>query len=86
MLSKEAISNNYGLCTCEEIYTSRGLTAPDCPWHAHAVEEAMEEYAKQHAQILEEALEFIVNNHVLGDDFGLRAHCAAALNKYRNAP
>lgn len=38
------------------------------------------------AQILEEALEFIVNNHVIGGDIGLRAHCAAALNKYRNAP
>ena len=20
-------------CTCDEAYTSRGLTAPDCPWH-----------------------------------------------------
>lgn len=50
---------------------------------------AMEEYRQQEAlrsRQLEEALEFIVNNHVMGDDIGLRAHCAAALNKYRNAP
>jgi hypothetical protein len=35
------------LCTCDEIYTSRGLKAPDCPWHSLGVEEAMEEYAKE---------------------------------------
>lgn len=45
----EEIALKYWLCNCAEIYTSRGLTAPDCPYHAFCVEEAMEEYAKQEA-------------------------------------
>lgn len=44
--SKEQIALKYGLCNCDEAYTKRGLTAPDCPWHAFAIEEAMEEYAE----------------------------------------
>lgn len=47
MESAEEIAYHYGLCTCDEIYTSRGLYAPDCPWHSLGVEEAMEEYAKE---------------------------------------
>lgn len=39
----------YGLCTCDEDYINRGLTAPDCPWHSRAISEAMDEYAKQQA-------------------------------------
>ena len=44
-INKEQIALKYGLCNCDEAYTKRGLTAPDCPWHAWAVDEAMEDYA-----------------------------------------
>ena len=40
------IIEKYGLCTCDKIYTSRNLTAPDCPFHSTALEEAMIEYAE----------------------------------------
>lgn len=43
----EEIALKYGLCNCNEAYTSRNLTAPDCPFHAFAIQEAMEEYAKE---------------------------------------
>lgn len=46
-MSKEEIALKYGLCNCDEAYTSRGLTAPDCHWHSTAVDEAMDEYAKE---------------------------------------
>lgn len=45
--TKEEIIEEYIPCTCGEIYTSRKMVAPDCPRHAFAVEEAMDEYAKQ---------------------------------------
>lgn len=41
----EEIALKYGLCTCDEVHKSRGLVAPDCPWHSFPVQEAMEEYA-----------------------------------------
>lgn len=44
---REEIAIKLGLCNCHEIYTSRGLTAPDCPYHAFAVTEAMDEYMKE---------------------------------------
>lgn len=47
MKTKEEIALSLGLCNCDEAYTSRGMTAPDCPLHAFAIEEAMEEYADQ---------------------------------------
>lgn len=45
--SAEEIALRYGLCACDEIYTKRGLVAPDCPLHSMGVEEAMKEYAEQ---------------------------------------
>lgn len=45
MRTAEEIALTYGLCKCDEAYTKRGLTAPDCPWHSCCVEEAMKEYA-----------------------------------------
>lgn len=55
----EEIALKYGLCKCDEVYTSRGLTAPDCPYHAFCVWEAMEEYGKQEA---EEFSEWVILN------------------------
>lgn len=46
-MTKEEVALNWGLCKCDEAYTSRGLRDPDCPWHQFAVEEAMDQYAKQ---------------------------------------
>lgn len=43
----ETIAKKYFPCTCGEIYLSRKLTAPDCPFHANDWESAMEEYASQ---------------------------------------
>lgn len=34
-------------CTCGEIYLSRNLTAPDCPYHANDWESPMEEFLKE---------------------------------------
>lgn len=50
MITPEEIALSHGLCTCDPAYTNRGLTAPDCPWHSMAVEEAMEEYANAKLQ------------------------------------
>jgi len=47
MRTAEEIALTYGLCKCDEAYTKRGLTAPDCPWHSCCVEEAMKEYATE---------------------------------------
>lgn len=47
METKEAIAKKYVPCRCDEIYTSRGLTAPDCPYHANDPESAMDEWAKE---------------------------------------
>jgi hypothetical protein len=47
MNTAEETATKYGLCTCHEGYTSRGLTAPDCPLHSMAVEEAMQDYAHE---------------------------------------
>lgn len=47
MKTAEEIALDHGLCRCDEAYTKRGLTAPDCPYHSFAVEEAMIEYARQ---------------------------------------
>lgn len=56
----EQIALEHGLCTCDEAYTKRGLTAPDCPWHAFAVQEAMEQYATEVARHnLERAAELV---------------------------
>lgn len=46
----EEIALEYGLCNCDEAYKNRNLTAPDCPFHAFAVSEAMEQYAREVAQ------------------------------------
>lgn len=45
MKTSEEIAIEFGLCRCDVIYTSRGMKAPDCPWHSMGVEEAMKEYA-----------------------------------------
>jgi hypothetical protein len=56
-MTPEQIALEHGLCTCDPIYSSRGLTAPDCPWHAYEVEAAMEAYAKQQTEELEKEAE-----------------------------
>jgi hypothetical protein len=54
----EEIALEHGLCNCDEAYKNRNLTAPDCPFHAFAVSEAMEQYAREVAQAsLERAIE-----------------------------
>lgn len=47
MRTAEEIAFHFGLCTCDEVYKSRDMSAPDCPWHSQAVEEAMIEYATE---------------------------------------
>ena len=44
---REQIALKLGLCNCGDEYKSRGLTAPDCPYHAFAISEAMDEYMKE---------------------------------------
>ncbi|HEY3430004.1 MAG TPA: hypothetical protein VGK39_04945 [Cyclobacteriaceae bacterium] len=63
----------YGLCTCDEDYINRGLTAPDCPWHSFAVSEAMDEWAKQqstaflawHTNKFDEYMSILNNNYAI---------------------
>ena len=55
--SKEEIAIAYGLCNCDEAYTLRGMTAPDCPWHSFAVEEAMDEWKDQETARLKELIQ-----------------------------
>ena len=46
----EEIALEYGLCNCDEAYTKRNMTSPDCPFHAFAVSEAMCQYAREVSQ------------------------------------
>lgn len=48
-MTKEEIAKLYVPCRCDDIYTSRGLTAPDCPYHSTDPESAMDQFAKQQA-------------------------------------
>lgn len=45
----EAIALKHVPCRCDESYKSRGLEAPDCPYHSTDPQEAMKEWAKQQA-------------------------------------
>jgi hypothetical protein len=46
-MTKEEIAKKYVPCRCDTAYTSRGLTAPDCPYHSTDPEAAMDEWAGQ---------------------------------------
>lgn len=65
---REEIALKLGLCKCDEAYTSRGLTAPDCPYHSMCVSEAMDEYSKEWERKYQEANQFICD---LGKLIGL---------------
>lgn len=45
----EEVAKKWIDCRCDEAYTSRNLTAPDCPYHSCDPEEAMKEWAKAQA-------------------------------------
>jgi len=49
MNTKEEIAKNYVPCRCDMAYISRGLYAPDCPYHSTDPEVAMEVWAKHQA-------------------------------------
>lgn len=53
---REEIARKYVPCRCDEIYTSRGLSAPDCPFHSTDPELAMDEYWTERGLLL---LEFV---------------------------
>ncbi len=61
MDKREAIALKYGLCKCGEEYKSRKLSAPDCPMHAYAVFEAMDDHATAMCMDL---LEYMAKNEV----------------------
>lgn len=46
MNTAEDIAKKHFPCTCGEIYLSRNLTAPDCPYHSFDWESAMQEVAE----------------------------------------
>lgn len=56
---REEIAKTYVPCRCDDIYTSRGLTAPDCPFHSTDPEMAMDEYFTERAL---ELLEYVGRN------------------------
>lgn len=60
-LSKEEIAKKYVPCRCDQAYISRGLAAPDCPYHSTDPESAMEEWAKQ--QAIDFALKYAKSIH-----------------------
>lgn len=47
MPTKEGIAKTHVPCRCDVAYTSRGLKAPDCPYHSTDPESAMDEWSKQ---------------------------------------
>lgn len=47
MKTASEIAKEHIPCTCGEIYLSRNLTAPDCPYHSYDWEAALIECAKQ---------------------------------------
>ncbi len=63
----EEIALEHGLCNCDEGYKNRNLINPDCPFHAFAVSEAMEQYAREVAQA---SLERASENIEIFDDAG----------------
>lgn len=63
-MTKEEIAAKYIPCTCGEIYLSRNIVAPDCPLHAFAIEEAMEEYRSQSND--QEIIEFVEHLGIKG--------------------
>lgn len=65
---REEIALKLGLCNCGEEYTKRGLTAPDCPYHAFAITEAMDEYMKECCLELLEYMAKKVSNFWIDDD------------------
>jgi len=51
MDKKTEIALKYVTCRCDEAYKSRGLTAPDCPYHSTDPESAMDEWAEPYIEI-----------------------------------
>lgn len=58
---REEIALKLGLCNCGDEYKNRRLTAPDCPYHAFAVAEAMDEYFTERAM---ELLGYMADNKI----------------------
>ena len=58
---REEIAKKYVPCRCDVIYASRGLAAPDCPFHSTDPESAMDEYFTERAM---ELLEYMANNYI----------------------
>lgn len=58
---REEIAKKHVPCRCDEAYKSRGLSAPDCPFHSTDPEEAMDEYFTERAI---ELLEFLGRHKV----------------------
>jgi hypothetical protein len=85
-MTKEDIAKKYWLCRCDEIYTSRGLTAPDCPWCSASVDEAMDEWASKWKEEYENANKFIRDlAEMLGED-GSGFDCLQwSIDDFRNA-
>jgi len=54
MDKKTEIALKYVTCRCDEAYKSRGLTAPDCPYHSTDPESAMDEWAELFAEFIRE--------------------------------
>lgn len=62
------IAIKYVPCRCDDAYSSRGLAAPDCPYHSTDPESAMEEYAEVKSQ--EVAIDYL--NWWINEDFVIR--------------
>lgn len=57
--AEEILAHHHEGCSCDEAYTSRGLTAPDCAWcnNVDGILEAMKEYAKNCLNLAAERVE-----------------------------
>lgn len=60
-MTREEIAKKFVPCRCDVAYTSRGMTAPDCPFHSTDPEAAMDEYG---TQMCLELLEYLGKHEV----------------------
>lgn len=60
MVTKDEVQKSYGLCNCDVVYTSRGMTAPDCPMHAFLIDEAMDTWAESAVEALKKIQKMFV--------------------------
>jgi len=74
------IAKKYFQCTCGDIYLSRNLTAPDCPYHAYNWEEFTEEILKHSTPTV--SAEEVLDNICYADEAKMPLHYSRKTMKH----